>query len=182
MLSRGGEVVSHEAHNLGTSVRIRPPQHSLVQKTTLKRGCFLFVLVLWITSENSQGGAMYKTTVALQCGMKEFGPFNTFAEAFTAMVSGVNKMLEEGTTRQMLDTAVFIEREESGRTIALDFYDSKDLAYDCGLMRDGKLVDSPPSVDDRLVAQRFESQVQGRLEALVSEQEAIIRLCSTQPL
>ena len=102
---------------------------------------------------------MYKTTVALQAGMKELGPFPTFAEAFVAMVDGVNGMLKEGTCHQMLETAVYIERMREGwGNVAIGFYEAKDLAYELGLMADSKLVDPLPCVDETRAEQFFESR------------------------
>lgn len=86
--------------------------------------------------------------------MDEIGTFTTFTEAFTTFFNAVRALVNKGTSYQMLDTSCWIERgRPSGVQSmlgcgALDWYGSRDLAYSLGIMKDGKLIDPCPEVDD----------------------------------
>lgn len=63
----------------------------------------------------------------------------TFKEAFADMFKWVDNLLKSGgMSYQVLETAIWIER--SGMD-PLFFYDARDLAYEVGVMVDGKLVE-----------------------------------------
>lgn len=63
----------------------------------------------------------------------------SFKEAFTDMFKWVDNLLKSGgMSYQVLETAIWIER--SGRD-PLFFYDARDLAYEIGVMVDGKLIE-----------------------------------------
>ena len=68
-------------------------------------------------------------------------PCNTFKEAFTQMYKWVDDWVDDrfnngGLSLQILKTAIWIETP----TGPLYFYDARDLAYDMGIMKNGKLV------------------------------------------
>ena len=89
---------------------------------------------------------MFKVTIAL----KEVGEFSNFPEAFAHFYKEIEKLVESGTSLQVLETACSINWDsdldpitgEVGKIkhYVLDFYKARDLAYHLGLLRDGKLV------------------------------------------
>jgi len=74
---------------------------------------------------------MYKVTIAL----KDVGTRSNFADAFRLFWEEVMKMLKEGSSWQVLETACWIDN--NGKV--LHFYEARDLAYDLGVLRDGEL-------------------------------------------
>jgi hypothetical protein len=67
--------------------------------------------------------------------LENFGPYNTFAQAFKEMYNKTKKDISEGNMSwQVLETMVWIE--EKGRSLPIMFYDARDLAHEQGLMDD----------------------------------------------
>lgn len=77
------------------------------------------------------------TFVSLMGG-DEKQEFPTFKEAFICMFNWVEDRMEKGgLSFQVIETAIWIETPNG---TPLDFYDSRDIAYEAGIMNDGELV------------------------------------------
>ncbi len=88
---------------------------------------------------------MFTVTVA----MEECGTYTDWAQAFKRLHEGISPIVEAGN-QQMLDMACWIEcrRLVSGESeiLTMDWYEARDAAYWCGVMKDGQLVDPPPTI------------------------------------
>jgi Asp-tRNA(Asn)/Glu-tRNA(Gln) amidotransferase C subunit len=88
----------------------------------------------------------------VKVGNPEFGPFNSFLEAFRKFHEEVLKMVKEGTSYQVLETFCWIECEGRG---PIFIYEIGDAAYSLGLMDEkGKLIDGV-EVSEEEVAKIF---------------------------
>ena len=63
--------------------------------------------------------------------------FTSFKDAFICMFNWVTDNLEKGMSYQVLETCIWIETPAG---TPLGFYDARDLAYEAGVMKNGKLV------------------------------------------
>jgi len=70
--------------------------------------------------------------------MKEIGCFDTFKDAFVALYCAIKK--ESSLTYQLLETATWIISDVP-QAVPIYFYDARDMAYNMGILKDGKLVD-----------------------------------------
>jgi|WetSurMetagenome_2_1015567.scaffolds.fasta_scaffold1166173_1 hypothetical protein len=67
--------------------------------------------------------------------LENFGPYDTFVEAFKEMYNKVKKDISEGEMSwQVLETMVWIE--EKGRRNPIMFYEARDLAHENGFIDD----------------------------------------------
>lgn len=77
--------------------------------------------------------------------MKESGTFATFPEAFVAFYQGTMDLIKGGCSRQVLDTACWIECifDLDGKEVKIPIYvhQMPELCHELGLLVDGKLVD-----------------------------------------
>ncbi len=111
---------------------------------------------------------MYQVRV----GEDQQGPFEGFAEAFKVFFEGVIRMVEEGTSWQVLETYCWVEFTGEIRGGSIRFpimwYDARDLGYDLGLLQgEGKLVDPLPEIDENDVHTRI-------LELITKEADAAL--------
>jgi hypothetical protein len=88
-------------------------------------------------------------------GMKDVGKSESFKKAFKLFWEAVKKQLEDGTTWQALETADFLVYVKKNTKLAIGFYDARDLAYKCGLLRDSDFQEDAPEPNPDLVEAEF---------------------------
>ena len=76
---------------------------------------------------------MFKVMIAMQ----DVATAPNFPEAFALMYREIKKLLDNGTSYQVLETTNFISWLDPGseEEIVLPFYDARDLAYTLGLIK-----------------------------------------------
>jgi hypothetical protein len=79
---------------------------------------------------------VWKVIVALE----EVGVGRTFKEACKIMYDAVKKMVQEGTSLQVLETAVWIENTGNNPSPVM-FYDAKDIACEQGWIQNREWVE-----------------------------------------
>lgn len=89
------------------------------------------------------------TFVSLVSGHERI-PRKSYAEAFRDMYNYIEDALkEEGLSFQVLETALWIECNNIPER-PLDWYMARDVAYELGIMKDGKLVEEVIRLDAEL--------------------------------
>jgi len=80
------------------------------------------------------GAIIYKYKVVVN--LEDIGRYDNFGKAFGAFHAGVKNLLTKGTSRQILETACWIEYDK----FSISFYEARDIANIWELMKDGKLI------------------------------------------
>ncbi len=94
--------------------------------------------------------------------MQDEGPFSSFKEALENFMDRMKKMIGEGTSMQVVETACWIERRGNGARAPLMFYSAKDFGYKVGLLQgtDCSFVAEAQEPDPVLVADLFAMSAQ----------------------
>jgi len=68
-------------------------------------------------------------------GLRDIGASEKFTDAFRMFWEAVKRMVNGGTSMQMLETSNFLVYEKAdGGKIPMTFYEARDFAYDLGLL------------------------------------------------
>lgn len=77
----------------------------------------------------------WKTVIALE----DKGEFDTFKDAAKTLISGINVILQEGVTHQVLETTMNVVTPEH---LPIGFYDVRDICIEAGWLDEkGKWLD-----------------------------------------
>ncbi len=100
------------------------------------------------------------------------GPFSTFKDALANFMPRMRKLVQDGTSLQVIETLCYIELKSGEHQVPLFFYDVRDFAHQAGLMKDGQLVEDAPEPDAGAIGKVFAvSLLMGEAEMLVRDTE-----------
>ena len=107
--------------------------------------------------------------------MKSVSEHEKFADAFKAFYDGIQKLVEEGTTYQVVETLCWIEcKEKGGAGNPLYLQDVINLGHQLGFLVNGEIVDPLPEVSDEFINACATLVNLPRLIALVRQVGAVL--------
>ena len=111
---------------------------------------------------------MSKVAFSVMIGMEDKGIYSTFPVAFKKFWDAIMAALEGGTSYQWLETANFLVMfTEDGQRLPLPFYESRDLAYEIGLLE--PVEDGKPSILEQPTMDNWEVYVAERYQRVPEE-------------